>query len=110
MSLVAGPDVDFVAFHYPLESATGGPCTDLSAKSHRHGLCNIGVEIQLRGDLVIGHVEAHEIQHNNPGGDGMMLPCQNGPRKVIEAKLTVIAFVFLAKGVRIPVPVLFDTI
>jgi len=110
MSFVASPDVDFVALHCPLQFTTWFSYTDFLAQSHGHDVGDVRIKLQLCSDLAIGHVEAHEIEHDDPDTDRMMLVCQDRSGKIIEATTAVVALVPLAKWVRTLVSVLLDTI
>ena len=66
LSLVAGDDVNLVAFHLPRQDRFGLAQHDPIPQLLGHPLRIAGVQPQFLGDLSVREVQSHEIQTQNP--------------------------------------------
>jgi hypothetical protein len=58
----------------------------------RHGLYPILIHIQLRRDLLVGQIQAHEIQTQYPHAQWLMMPFKDRSCQVIKLPITGLAF------------------
>jgi hypothetical protein len=65
-------------------------------------------QVQLSGDLLIGQVQAHQIQAYHPGAQGQMPAFKNGARQFIKLGLTGQTLVPLAIAIVIMMPAFED--
>jgi hypothetical protein len=45
----------------------------------------VGIEVQFAGDLLVREVQAHEVQRQDPGPEGLVVPGEDGIGQVVEA-------------------------
>ena len=72
-----------LAFFYHPFTKLGGHLLNIAA-----------VQIQLPGDLLIGQIQSHEVQAQDPDLERLMVPSEDGAGQIIEAfsaRLTLIA-------------------
>jgi acetoacetate decarboxylase len=62
----------------------------------RHGLDFIHRQVQLGGKLLIGKVQAHEVQAQDPNFQRQMMPFKDGSRQIIKLFATSLTAVALA--------------
>jgi hypothetical protein len=62
----------------------------------RHGLDFIHRQVQLGGNLLIGKVQAHEVQAQDPNFQRQMMPFKDGSRQIIKLFATGLTAVALA--------------
>src|SRR3954451_3394847 len=66
MALVPGHDVDLVALDLAAEGDLGLPQDHPLPQRGRHPLGVVGVEVELLGDLLVGEVQPHEVEQQDP--------------------------------------------
>ena len=69
---------------------------DAFAELAGHRLDVADTQIQLRGDLLIGQVQPHEIQTQDPGRQGLVMAREDGLGEIVEAAVAVLAAVALS--------------
>lgn len=58
------------------------------------------VQVQFLGNLRVGQVQAHEVQAQDPDGQGLVVPGQRRPGQVVEALAARLAPVALRMPIR----------
>ena len=66
------------------------------------------MQIQLLSNLFIREIQPHQIEAEDPGPQGSMVPGEDRPGQVIEAPLTGRALVSLPRRLGLVVPLLGD--
>jgi len=64
------------------------------AQAFGHRMHVVLVQVEFLGNLRVGQVQAHEVQAQDPDGQGLVLPGQRRPGQVVEApaaRLTLVA-------------------
>jgi hypothetical protein len=56
------------------------------------------IDIQLLCDLLIGEVQSHEVQTQDPDFEGLMMSCEDGFSEIIESLPARFAFIALPIG------------
>jgi hypothetical protein len=79
-----------VAFFYD-------PLTQL----RRHLVHVATIHVQFVGNLVVGQIQAHEIQTQYPHLERLMMAGKNGVRQIIKALVTVVTRVALTSSFRV---------
>jgi len=51
--------------------------------------------------LVVGHIQSHEVQTQNPHFQGLMMPGENGVCQIIKACVTVSTLIALTGAFRV---------
>src|SRR5262249_16486290 len=67
---------------------------DALTESGGHDLGLIGVDVQLLSDLLVGEVQPHEVQAQDPDPQRLMVPGEDGPTEVIESLAAAMALVY----------------
>src|SRR5262245_1067160 len=96
MALMSGHDIHFVAFDLAAEDLDGLALDDPFAEPRGHHLGLVGVEIQLLPDLLVGEVQAHEVEAEDPGLQRLVMAGEDGAGEIIEEPPTGVAAVALA--------------
>src|SRR5262249_26522194 len=91
VALVPGDDVDLVAFDFALEDDRRLVLDDALPQSRAHALGIVGIQLQFAGDLLVGEVQAEEIEADDPDPKGLMMAGEDGPGQVVEPARTGLA-------------------
>ena len=102
---MARGDVDLVTFHHAGQDFGWACRQDAGAQLFGHGLHITDIEIEFAGDLLVGQVQAHEVQAQDPDPQRLMMTGEDGVGQVIEARLAGRAAVALALSLPIVVTV-----
>lgn len=94
MSLMSCYHIDFVTFDLAAKDDRGRPIDDPLAEllDHRSGVAR--AQVELLGDLQAGQIQAHEIQADDPGSQGFVMPGEDRPGEVVKtlsASVTLVA-------------------
>ena len=95
-----GHDVYLVAFDLAGQTRLRLSDHDPGAQLLGHMLHVILVQPQLLGNLVIGDVQAHQIQAHQPDLQGLMMTGKHRPAEVVKVAPTGRAAIFLACRLR----------
>jgi hypothetical protein len=101
MPLVAGGDVDLITLDLAAERDLRLALDDALAELGRHDLHIAVVQAQLLGDLLVGEIQSHEVEAENPDGQRLVVTCQHRASQVVEATIAVSAGVPLPSGLRV---------
>ena len=74
---------------------------DPFTQGSRHLVDIAAIDVQLVGNLVVGHIQPHEIQTQHPHFQGLMMSCKNRVRQIIKACVTVGTRIALTGGFRV---------
>src|SRR3954470_12150143 len=91
VALVTGDNVDFVGLDRAVQRRLGNFGNQTFAKMRRHVVDVIVVQTQLLSNLLVRHVQAHEIKTYDPDPKRLMVSGQNSIGQVIEPCSTVLA-------------------
>src|SRR5262249_31402194 len=94
-SLMSSHHVDLVAFDLTGEHHRRPLLDDALPQLRAHPLGVVRIEIQLAGNLLVGEVQAEEIQAEDPDPQGLMMAGEDGPGQVVEPAGTRLAEVAL---------------
>src|SRR5262249_47523277 len=92
----------------PPGCTSGLRATNPLAEPGGHYLGIVGVDPQLLSDLLVGEVQAHEVQAQDPDLQRLVVPSEYRPGEVVEPLAAAVAAVPLASGPGVVVPVLDD--
>jgi hypothetical protein len=59
------------------------------------------IDVQLVGNVVVGHIQPHEIQTQHPHFQGLMMSGNNRVSQIIKACITVMTLIALTGGFRV---------
>lgn len=93
-----GHDVDLVAFDLAAELDLGLALDDALAELGGHHLGVIGIDPQLLGDLLVGEVQPHEVQAQDPDPQRLVMPGEDGLTEVVEPLAAAMAPIALPLG------------
>jgi hypothetical protein len=105
LAFVPGHDVNFVDLHLAFERHLRGLGGQAAAQLLRHGLHVRPAKAQLLGDLLIGKVQAHEVEAQNPHTQRLVVPGQHRIGEIVEAGRTRLAPIPLPSRLRVVAPV-----
>ena len=108
MSFVPGGDVDLVALDLPLELHGRLALDDAETELRGHLLGIVGVDRQLAGNLLVGQIEAHQVQAQHPDREWLMMAGEHGARQIIEATAAYLAQIPSPLWLRFIVPLSGD--
>ena len=89
-------DIDLITLHGSFEDGNGLVTEDSFPQLRRHLLNVVLVQVQFLADLSVRQVQAHEIQTQDPGAQGLVMTFKDRPRQVVKAPPTGLAAVPLA--------------
>lgn len=92
---MAGDDIDFIAFEGATQSRRRLALDDALAQLCGHLVNIIFVQIKFLGDLLVGEVEPHQIQTENPLAQGLVMTGKDGVGQVIKIAVTGMAMIAL---------------
>src|SRR6266446_5924127 len=72
------------------DNVTVGFFYDAFTQGSRHLLDIAAIHVQLVGNVVVGHIQPHEIQTQNPHFQGLMMSHKNGVCQIIKACIAVV--------------------
>src|SRR5262249_50000372 len=85
VALVSGHDVNLVALDLAAEPHLRLPPDDPLPQHGRHPLGVVWVEVESLGDLLVGEVQAHEVEDQDPDPERLVVPSEDRIGQVIEA-------------------------
>ena len=88
------------------EPHRGLPGDDPLAQLRGHHLGVVLVEVQFLGDLLVGEVQAHEVQAQDPDPQRLVVAGEDGVGQVVEAAAAAVALVALPLRLGVVPPVL----
>src|SRR3954462_8712970 len=91
VALVTGDNVDFVGLDRAVQRRLGNFGNQAFAKMRRHVVDVIVVQTQLLSNLLVRHVQAHEIKTQDSDPKRLMVSGQDSTGQVIEPCSTVLA-------------------
>ena len=91
---MTGYHIHLVTFDLPGQARLGFERHNPLAQLSGHRLHVILVQPQLLGNLLIGQIQAHEIQTQNPYPQGLMMTGKDRVRQIIKVPMTALAVVF----------------
>jgi len=74
---------------------------DPFTQGSRHLVDIAAIDVQLVGNLVVGHIQPHEIQTQHPHFQGLMMSGKNRIGQIIKACVTVGTRIALTGGFRV---------
>ena len=83
--------IDFVALDLPFESDWRTPINDPLTKLLDHRLDVVAVHVEFLGDLQARQIQAHEVEANYPGAQGLVMAGEDGSGEVVKPSLTSVA-------------------
>src|SRR5271166_5240924 len=99
IALDGAAQLDFGPVHHDAFAELAGHLLDIA-----------DTQIQLRGDLLIGQVQPHEIQTQDPGRQGLVVAREDGLGEIVETAVAVLAAVALAVWLGFVAAVLGDVL
>jgi hypothetical protein len=110
MALMPSYHIYFIALDFPFQEWLWLLGHNAFPKLGSH-LMDVGpIQVQFLSNLLIGEVQPHEIQAQNPDPQGLVVPTENGARQIVKATVAVLALVSLALGLGIVMPLLGDAL
>lgn len=103
-----GHDVHLIALDLAAELDHGLALHDPLTESGRHHLGVIGIDPQLPGDLLVGEVQAREVEAQDPDSQRLVMPREDRVGQVVEPLATAVAAAPLALDLDVVVTVLGD--
>ena len=110
MALVPGHHVHLVALDLTAERHLGLAPDDALTELGGHHLGVIGVDVQLLGDLLVGEVQPHEVQAQDPDPQRLMMAGEDRIGQVVEPLTAAVAVVALTFGLGVVPAVLGDPV
>jgi hypothetical protein len=98
MAFMPGHYVGLIAFDLARQLDFGLRGHDPGSQLGRHPLDVILIQTQFLADLMVGEIQAHEVQTQNPDLQRLVMPGQDGSRQIVEIAVTDRAAVFLPGG------------
>jgi hypothetical protein len=110
MALLSCPHIDFVTFDLAGKDDRGRAIDDPLAEllDHRPGVAR--AQVEFLGDLQAGQIQAHEIQADNPGSQGFVMPSEDRPGEVVKPLSASVTFVALPIALGLVSTILDDAI
>ncbi len=93
--------IDFIALDLTAQPRRGLALHNALAQLAGHLLHVILVQVQLAGNLLVGEVESHQIQTDNPGAQRLVVARQDGSAQIIKVAATTATLVALALHLRL---------
>ena len=84
-----------------MDSVTVGFFYDPLTQLRRHLVHVATIHVQFVGNLVVGQIQAHEIQTQYPQLERLMMAGKNGVRQIIKTCVTVGTLIALTGGFRV---------
>lgn len=85
VAFVPGHHVDLIGLNRAFQSHWREFGRDPAAQLFAHRLNVRDAQIQFLGDLLVRHVQAHEVQAQHPDPQRLVMSGQNGPGQIVEA-------------------------
>jgi hypothetical protein len=92
---MAGHEVDLIGFDLASQFGRRGSADQTMAKMLGHGLRLRGAQPKFLSDLLVGEVQPHQVETQNPHAERLMVPGQHRAAQVVETSMARLAQVAL---------------